>query len=149
MIRIKAYHGSIDKFDRIDLSKTYDIGFHCGTYEQAMRRIFNLHGKKWNKNKFIYLVDVEINENEILDIGEDIFLCGFYSNCRILCDLLNERCSRIRFRRNKFYSYYDIRCKLRKNGIRVLSYDNDVEGKGKSYIILDDTIPITEINHLN
>lgn len=143
---IVAYHGSIEKFDYIDLSKSIDIGFHIGSKKQALKRIKDKFGRVPVKNKYIYKVDIELSEDEIFDIEEDIFCVRYlYPDVR-LAEIIANKFNIFKLNKKR-YSLYNLRRFLLDKNIKLLKYYNDYEGDGFSYIVIDDTIKIKEINH--
>lgn len=130
-----AYHGSGDPnltISKIDVtSYRAEPGFHCGTKEQALNRIKNLH------NGSGYLYEVHIDARNILELSDD--LGDQWSRFTSYVDhAVNPN--------NKLLSYEDeygvVRPSAVTNTLRTCGYDcvmypNRYEGKGTSYMIID------------
>lgn len=138
-MKIKIFHGSRDCFDNILLYKCCDIGFHCGTLEQAIHRIID-GGTCYVKtffNSYIYEFDIDINEKEMITLPD----CISWADLSIVKEKLsNEYPSMIIDNINSLES---LREYLANKGIKYIRYKNEIEGKGYSYILLDENINFT------
>ncbi len=131
---IHLFHGSTYKFDKIDLSKSMDIGFHCGNAQQAMTRL------EWydKSNSFIYQINIdEVKQNEMVEV-DDVFNHLYSNSYEALYEQLSNRLEWFskECEKKNYYDYVSIRECLLNHGIKYILYNNWFEGEGCSYILL-------------
>lgn len=128
-MKVKVFHGSKFDFSKIEIHKSYDIGFHCGTVNQAVRRIYDDTIGECNLfNCFIYEINIDVNHSNTITT-EDCITWSDYN--RVYTEI-----SRCGIELKDCHTLEDIRESLIKNGIHYIRYRNEVEGIGLSYIIL-------------
>jgi len=136
------FHGSNIDFDRIDFTKSTDIGFHVGTLQHAIDKIFDVDRSRFY-NQFIYTVEINPTEYNCIHLEKDIFEegMGLYPFKSIIKeyldkDLLNDFDFIDKF--NECESLSDLRELLIDVDYQYISYNNQFEGPGMSYCILTD-----------
>lgn len=132
---IIAYHGSSDPnltISEIDVtSYRPKPGFHCGTKQQALTRIKNIH------NRSGYLYEVKINAKNMLylskGLSEDWYRFQSYVNHATNPNEAMLSAAERNFRPEEILQT------LRDCGYDCVSYPNDkaFEGEGTSYMIID------------
>lgn len=131
----KIFHGSRDCFDNILLHKCCDIGFHCGTLEQALFRIVDIN--KCNSNdlfdkSYIYEIEIDVNDKNVIDIPDCICWADIKVIKRHLCETYPS------MKIEKLTTIENLRDYLIRKGYKYIRYMNEIEGDGTSYILLED-----------
>ena len=136
-----VYHGTDKEFNVFDFDKA-DLGFHFGTYEQAKNRAENK--LKLKESKAIirpFFINIK-NFYELTDVGEWEYPQR-YIDTLISYNIIDEKDAKIL----GFFRLYqkEDNIKIReyllekyKNSIGFI-YNNEYEGKGQSFIILNST----------
>lgn len=135
-MKVRIFHGSRDYFEKILLYKCCDIGFHCGTLEQALCRIMNTG--RCNSGtifrSYVYEINININNKNCIKLPDCITWADF-KHVKKTISQLNPK-----FEIQNIKNLEDLRTFLLQMGIKYIQYENEVEGKGYSYIILDENV---------
>ena len=135
-MKVKIFHGSHDYFEKILLYKCCDIGFHCGTLEQALCRIMD-SSKCYTETFFkayVYEINININNKNCIELPDCISWADFgYVKTQFSHYHPNMNIQNIK-------TIEELRNFLLGIGIKYIRYENKIEGKGHSYIILDENI---------
>lgn len=124
---IKAYHGTRKTFSKFD-PKFRDLGFHFGSYNQALNRIHNEGEVKE------FILDIKHPYDIVSDLGD-------WSDMEMLKEYLSEvnegPFTDEEF--SKFKNVDDVRKALEKLGYDGIIYENSFEGDNyeKSYIVFN------------
>ena len=81
-MKVKIFHGSRDYFEKVLLYKCCDIGFHCGTLEQALYRIMDI-GKCYTETFFksyVYEININIDNKNCIEFMTCIRLSNLLIN---------------------------------------------------------------------
>lgn len=135
-MKVKIFHGSHDYFEKILLYKCYDIGFHCGTLEQALCRIMDsgkCNGETFFES-YVYEININVNNKNCIELPDCISWADFgYVKTQFSHYHPNMNIQNVK-------TIEELRNFLLDIGIKYIRYENEVEGKGCSYIILDENI---------
>lgn len=135
-MKVKVFHGSHDYFEKILLYKCCDIGFHCGTLEQALFRIMD--SGKCNSETFfesyVYEINININNKNCIELPD----CISWADFKNLKTQFSHYHSNMNIQNVK--TIEELRNFLLDMGIKYIRYENKIEGKGYSYIILNENI---------
>lgn len=135
-MKVKIFHGSRDCFEEVLLYKCCDIGFHCGTLEQALYRIMDM-GKCYTETFFksyVYEINIDIDNKNCIELPDCISWADFDN---VKEQILHYYPS-INIQEVK--TLEELRSFLLDMGIKYIQYENKIEGKGYSYVILDENI---------
>lgn len=125
-MKVKVFHGSLCDFNKIELFHSFDLGFHCGTLNQAICRLNDDSGNIFEG--FIYEVNIDVNSKNTVTVDDCISWANFGK-------VMNEFKS-AKYDLKDCKTLEDIREKLVNDGIKFIRYKNVIEGKGYSYILL-------------
>lgn len=128
------FHGSHDYFDDILLHKCCDIGFHCGTIEQALYRILDCARCPVETffSSYVYEIRLDINEKSLIELPDLIS----WADVKSVKLKIQEKYPYLNI--DSIKSIIDLRNYFVNIGIKYIAYENKIEGKGMSYIILDE-----------
>lgn len=128
------FHGSRDYFENILLYKCCDIGFHCGTLEQALYRVLD-YGKCPTEtffNSYVYEISLDINDKQTIELPD----CISWADTETVKEKIREKYPYLNI--EPFNSIIELREYFLKMDIKYITYKNEIEGKGYSYILLDE-----------
>lgn len=130
-MRVKVFHGSRFEFEKINIYESIDIGFHCGTLNQAIARVADdIYYSSTLFQNFIYEVNIDVNNSNTITLDDCIQWCDI--------KILKKNLGIAGFDSSECKSLEEIRKKLISNGYEYIRYKNEVEGNGYSYILLSD-----------
>lgn len=131
----KIFHGSRDCFDNILLYKCCDIGFHCGTLEQALFRIVDINKCSsedlFNKS-YIYEIEIDVDEKNVIELPD----CICWADIKIVKKHLIKAYPLMKI--DEIKSIEKLRDYILDKGFKYIRYMNEIEGNDYSYILLDD-----------
>lgn len=133
-MKVKLFHGSYDCFDEILLHKCCDLGFHCGTLEQALYRILDTN-KCYTETffkSFVYELNLDIDDKEVIDLPD----CISWADIKTVKEKIIEKYPFLNI--EAIQSTEKLREYFLKLNIRYIRYENKIEGNGYSYILLDE-----------
>lgn len=130
----KIFHGSRDCFDNILLHKCCDIGFHCGTLEQALFRIVDINKCSSNDlfdDSYVYEIEIDVNDKNVINIPD----CICWADIKVIKRHLGETYPLLKI--ENISTIEDLRDYIISKGYRYIRYMNEIEGDGYSYILME------------
>lgn len=131
----KIFHGSRDCFDNILLYKCCDIGFHCGTLEQALFRIVDINKCSSNDlfdKSYVYEIEIDVNDKNVINLPD----CICWADLKTIKKHLILEYPSMKI--DKIKSIEKLREYILDKGFKYIRYMNEIEGDGSSYILLED-----------